>query len=80
MQSKLTTKDVGEVVEGLDLLPLGLVRRYHFHHWDRVDLLTDADGSHHGFVGRRRPGLHRVLSGDDIFEVRVCRHGECSDK
>ena len=55
MRSKLTTKDVREAVEGLDRLPLGIVCRHHFHHWDRVAVLTNANGSHHGFVGCSRP-------------------------
>ena len=79
MQSKLTTKDVGEAVEGLDIISLGLVRRRYLHHQDRVGVLTDAGGSHHGFVGRSCPGLHRVLSVDESFGVRICRHGGCSD-
>ena len=80
MLSKLTTKDVAEDFEGLDLLPLGLVRRRHFHHLDQVDVFTNADGSHHGFFGRICPGLCRIMSVDDHFEVRVCRYGRCSDK
>ena len=80
MGSKLTTKDIGEAAEGLDLLPLGLLRRHHFHHRYRVAVLNDDDGSHHGFVVHSRTGLCRVLSVDKIFEVRVCIHGGCSDK
>ena len=64
----------------MDLLPLGLVRRRHFCHQDRVVVLTDADGSHHGFVVSSRPGLRRFLGLGKIFEVRVFRHGGCSDK
>ena len=80
MRSKLTTKDVGEAIEGLDLLPLVPVCSRHFRHRDRVAVLTDADGIHHGFVAPSRPGLCGILSVDESFEVQVCRHGGCSDK
>ena len=80
MRPKLTTKDIGEKFKGLDLLPLGIVRRRHFHRRDLVAILTDADGSYHGFVGRICPGLCCVLGVDESFEVRVFRHGGCSDK
>ena len=64
----------------MDLLPLGLVLRQSFHHWDQVAVFTNGDGSHNGFVGRSRTGLCRVLSVDESFEVWFCIHGGCSDK
>ena len=79
MKSKFTTEDVREVVEGMDLLSLGLVLRRHIYHWDRVAVLTNADGSHNSFFGRIRTGLSRVMSVDECFEVWVNRNGGCSD-
>ena len=73
-------KDFREEIEVLDLLPMGIVHRCHLHHQDQVAILTDADVSHHGFVGSSCPGLCYVLSVDNRFEVRLCRHGGCSDK
>ena len=80
MQSKLTTKDAGDAAEGLYLLPLSLVCGRYFHHWDRVAVVTDADGIHHGFVGCRRPSLYCVMSVYESFGVWVFIHGGCSDK
>ena len=64
-------KDFREEIEVLDLLPMGIVHRCHLHHQDQVAILTDADVSHHGFVGSSRPGLCRVMSVDECFEVHV---------
>ena len=79
MQSKLTTKDVVDAVKLLDLIPLGLVRRLHLHHQDKVAFLTDADCGRPCFVGCNRPILCRVLIVDESIEVWVYRHGGCSD-
>ena len=66
--------------EGLDLLPLGLVRRNRLHHLDLAAVLSNTDCSYHSFVGRSNPGLRSVLIVDDYCEVQVCRHSGCSDK
>ena len=73
-------KDFREEIEVLDLLPMGIVHRCHLHHQDQVAILTDADVSHHGFVGLIRPDLFHIMSVDKSFDLRVCRQGGCSDK
>ena len=77
MRSNLTTEYVREAVVCLDILTLSIVRRRHFHNQYQVAVLINFDGIHHGFVGRSRPGLCRVLRVDECFEVRVSRYVGC---